>query len=227
MNVTKADQKDRKLDVGSIQKLLIDRICMLHYMPGDQLKESDLAAEFGVSRTPIRDALNRISHLGMIESRNGVGTVVVELGKEQIRQIYELRLELALLIGKLSPIRPDEEHLAIFEGLLARSEILKKDFVFEEYISINHTMIDAIASLIGNDSLRLMWLHTYFQAASTWYRVANVIPEEVTQALVEELLDLIDAARHRDSEAMGYIQRIHINYGFYRIKATLWDKKDG
>ncbi len=39
---------------------------------------------FGVSRTPVRDALSRISHLGLIETRNGVGTVVVALTETQI-----------------------------------------------------------------------------------------------------------------------------------------------
>ena len=69
-----------------------------------RLKEAELATEFGVSRTPVRDALSRISHLGLVETRNGVGTVVVALTDTQIRHVYDMRLELAGLIGRVANI---------------------------------------------------------------------------------------------------------------------------
>ena len=208
----------QKMDATAIQKELLKRICMLHYQPGDQLKEAELAREFGVSRTPIRDALNRISHLGMIESRNGVGTVVVGLTAEQIRHVYEMRLELSCLIGKLSPTLPTAAHLIALQRLVERARVLEGAFNGQEYILINHELHEMIASMIGNHSLRSMWLQTYIQAASTWYLVARGREAEVTDALLEELTDLVNAVRHADIEAVGYIQRIHINYGFAKIK---------
>lgn len=206
------------MDAAAIQQVLIERICLLHYSPGDQLKEADLAREFGVSRTPVRDALNRISHLGMIESRNGVGTVVVGLTAEQIRHVYEIRLELACLIGKLSPILPTSTHLTALQCLVERARALKTSFDGQEYILANHELHQIIASMIGNETLRTMWLQTYVQAASTWFRVARGRESEVADALLEELTDLVTAVRHGDIEAVGYIQRIHIGYGFARIR---------
>lgn len=208
----------QKMDTTAIQQVLIDRICLLHYQPGDQLKEADLAREFGVSRTPVRDALNRISHLGMIESRNGVGTVVVGLTAEQIRHVYEMRLELACLIGKLSPTLPIAANLDALQQLVERARALKSAFDGQEYILINHELHQIIASMIGNLSLRSMWLQTYVQAASTWYLVSRGREAEVTDALLEELTDLVNAVRHVDIEAVGYIQRIHISYGFGKIR---------
>lgn len=210
-----------RMDASAIQRLLVERICLLRYRPGDQLKEAELAREFGVSRTPVRDALNRISHLGMIESRNGVGTVVVRLSEEQIRHVYEMRLELACLIGKLSPVAPDPGHLAALQGLLQRARRLRDGFKADEYVLINHELHEVIASMIGNSSLRSMWLQTYVQAASTWYMVAQTREAEVTDALLEELTDLVNAVKHGDAEAVGFVQRIHIQYGFAKINAML------
>lgn len=211
----------QKMDAASIQRVLLERICLLQYKPGDQLKEAGLAREFGVSRTPVRDALNRISHLGMIESRNGVGTVVVSLSAEEIRHVYEMRLELACLIGKLSPIRPDAGHLAALRELLERAYRLEGSFDADDYILINHTLHDVISSMIGNTSLRSMWFQTYVQAASTWYRLANTMEIEVTTALINELKDLVNAVDQGDVAAVGYIQRVHIGYGFDRLKEFL------
>ena len=74
-----------RLDAEAIKQILLRRICHLQYKAGDQLKEAELAREFGVSRTPVRDAINRISHYGLIASRNGVGTIVVGLSAEEIK----------------------------------------------------------------------------------------------------------------------------------------------
>lgn len=212
-----------RMDAAAIQRLLVERICLLQYRPGDQLKEAELAREFGVSRTPVRDALNRISHLGMIESRNGVGTVVVRLSEEQIRHVYEMRLELACLIGKLSPVAPGLDHLAALNGLLDRARTLRDGFQADEYVLINHKLHEVIASMIGNSALQAMWLQTYVQAASTWYMVAQTRETEVAEALLEELSDLIIAVEHADAEAVGYVQRIHIQYGLAKINAMLED----
>lgn len=206
------------MDAATIQRVLLERICLLRYRPGDQLKEAELAREFGISRTPVRDALNRISHLGVIESRNGVGTVVIGLTEEQIRHVYEMRLELACLIGKLSPILPTPDHLAALQQLADRARALKTGFDGDAYILINHQLHETIASMIGNTALRSMWLQTYVQASSTWYLLTRVRETEVADALLEELTDLLNAVRHADIEAVGYIQRIHINYGFAKIQ---------
>lgn len=216
---TKSDDRNvEKVDAAAIQRVLLERICLLHYKPGDQLKEAELAREFGVSRTPVRDALNRISHLGMIESRNGVGTVVVGLSPEQIRHVYEMRLELACLIGRLSPATPNLGQLGALQTLLDRAHALRANFDADEYVLINHELHEVIASLIGNTSLRSMWLQTYVQAASTWHQVAEIMETEVAEALVQELTDLVIAVKQGDTEAVGYIQRVHISYGFAKIK---------
>lgn len=212
------DTPEQKVDASAIQRVLLERICLLKYKPGDQLKEADLARQFGVSRTPVRDALNRISHLGLIESRNGVGTVVVGLSAEQIRHVYEMRLELACLIGKLSPVSPGPGDIAALQGMLDRTRILQADFTADDYVGINHELNELIASLIGNTSLRAMWLQTYVQAASTWHRMAETIGTGAAEALIEELTDLITAAKQGDAEAIGYVQRIHISYGFRKVR---------
>ncbi len=65
-----------RLSADEIHATLRDRICLLEYAPGSLLREALLAEEFGVSRTPIREILQRLAQEGLVSTRNGVGTLV-------------------------------------------------------------------------------------------------------------------------------------------------------
>ncbi|MFZ7091761.1 GntR family transcriptional regulator [Primorskyibacter sp. 2E233] len=216
-----ANKSEPKSAVETIQTEILQRICFLDYQPGDQLKEAELAAEFGVSRTPVRDAISRISHLGLVETRNGVGTVVMALSAAQICQVYDMRLELAVLIGTLSPRAITQADQQAGRDLLLDAQALCRDFNVRHYVEINHRLHSLIASLIGNSALQSFWWQTYYQAASTWYRAGNQIGPEVAQALVEEMEDINTALNLGDVAAIGFIQRTHIGYGYQRIKSNL------
>jgi DNA-binding GntR family transcriptional regulator len=217
----KSITEEQKTSAETIQAEILRRICFLEYQPGDQLKEAGLATEFGVSRTPVRDAISRISHLGLVETRNGVGTVVVALTAANIRQVYEMRLELAALIGTMSPRAITERDRRTGRELLQAAKALSDGFDARRYVEINHRLHRLIASLIGNSVLQSFWWQTYYQAASTWYRVGNLLGVEVAQALVAELRDINTALENDDVAAIGFIQRTHIGYGYKRIKTHL------
>lgn len=92
-----------------LYETLRTRICLLDYPPGTKLGEEALAAEFGVSRTPLRRVLSRLADEGLLETRHGVGTLVTDVEPLELAHIYALRMELAELTGRLSPceITPD------------------------------------------------------------------------------------------------------------------------
>lgn len=210
--------EDGKTSVESIQAEIVRRICFLDYPPGCQLREADLAKEFGVSRTPVRDAISRIKHLGLIETRNGVGTVVIALSGDQIRQVYEMRLQLATLISEMPQEPITEETRQRAAELLVAAKTLKDGFDPKLYVALNHQLHNLIAGLIGNTLLKSFWQQAYYQAASTWYHIATSAKEVTAEALVSELQDINEALTEGDVAAVGYIQRIHIGYGFQRIK---------
>ncbi|MES0884037.1 GntR family transcriptional regulator [Roseibium sp. SCP14] len=214
----------RKPSVDFIQETILERICFLEYVPGDQLKEAVIAREFGVSRTPVRDALSRISHLGLVETRNGVGTVVVKMSDEKIRHLYETRQELASLIGQLSPMQIDDSHRAEARKLHEQAIELRAQFEPQEFVRLNQKMQALISSLIGNQVLRDFWNQTYLQAASLWHRMADTFGDQVSDALVRETADLITALDKNDIAAVGFLQRIHIGYGYQLIRENLLGK---
>lgn len=210
-----------KATVDQIQEQILERICFAHYRPGDQLKEATLAKEFGVSRTPVRDAIQRIGHLGLVETRNGVGTVVIELTDERIRHLYEMRMVLASLIGELSPATIETHHQEEIRTLHLTALALRESLNSKEYVKLNQRLQVLIASLIGNASLREFWNQAYYQASSVWHRMEQLIGPDAYDALVKETCDLVLALERQDIAAVGYLQRIHIGYAFQLIEEHL------
>lgn len=198
-------------------EILRERICLLDYPPGTILREATLAAEFGVSRTPLRAVLQRLSHGGLIESRDGVGTIVTDLSFAEIHDIYEMRLHMAALIGQLGP-RPftSEQKLAI-AALERWAETLITRFDISAYWQINHNLNSLIASVIGNSALRQTWDHLYFLSARMWYKHAKQNPSGLAQSLLAEITEVNRAFQENDPVALGYIQRNYIAYGLSRL----------
>ena len=86
-----------------VYDVLRQRIATRQYAPGSRLTEAEIAQEFEISRTPVRQALHRLAVEGLVEVKNGVGIRVTEVDDKELMDIYELRMSLAALIGKLSP----------------------------------------------------------------------------------------------------------------------------
>lgn len=91
--------------------------------PGAQVTESSLAAQFGVSRGPLREAMRQLIDEGLLVTIPYTGTHVVELSVEDIREIYSMRVNLEVFAFELVWDRRD----ATFrEGLHSRHEVLTR-----------------------------------------------------------------------------------------------------
>ena len=71
------------------------------YRPGDRLVESELAERFGVSRTPVREALQRLETQAMLV-RDGRSLIVASLDHNQLAELYVVRAELEALAARLA-----------------------------------------------------------------------------------------------------------------------------
>jgi DNA-binding GntR family transcriptional regulator len=86
---------------------LLRRIFSGELAPGTMLRESELAAKLGVSRTPIREALGRLAEYGVVESRPNHGAVVRRMGRDELIHLHQARealeaMAIELACGKLT-----------------------------------------------------------------------------------------------------------------------------
>lgn len=97
---------------------VLDAIRNGRIRPGDRLVEHDVAATFGVSRAPVRDALHKLETLGVVERRQPRGVYVRSWSDQDATEVVELTDALILTSVQLGADRLTDEDLAELESLL-------------------------------------------------------------------------------------------------------------
>lgn len=201
-----------------IYHTLRNRICLLDYPPGTRLSEEALAAEFGISRTPLRRALGRLESHGLLQSVHGVGTIVTDVDIEAFAQVYQLRMELAELVGKLSPVQPNAETLQIFADLEDRAQSLLRNPDPKAFAHLNIDFFHALMRLTDNEPLRDISERLYYQTARIWLKsISHMSLSEEVAIFVREVAEITTAVRIGDVSAAAYIRRSHISMSFKRL----------
>jgi DNA-binding GntR family transcriptional regulator len=199
------------------------RICLLDYAPGTRLSEETLAAEFGVSRTPLRRVLARLESEGLLRSMHGVGTFVTDVNIDQLAQTYRLRLELAELIGKLDQVPPSPELLAQFRAISTRSKALLAAPDPRRFAQLNMDYFLTLLKLTANEPLREISERLYFQTTRIWLKsvFASLIDlQDEVEIFDREIDDVLRAIEMNDLRAASLIQRAHVSMSFVRMQGT-------
>ena len=97
--------------------LILEAIDIGIYKPGDRLVESDLADSFGVSRTPIREALQRLETQSLL-TRDGRSLIVSSLDHSQMAELYIVRAELEGLAANLAAKHATGEEVKVLQDMV-------------------------------------------------------------------------------------------------------------
>ena len=106
--------------------LILEAIDVGVYKPGDRLVESDLADRFGVSRTPIREALQRLETQSLL-TRDGRSLIVSSLDHSQMAELYIVRAELEGLAANLAAKHATSEEIKVLQDMVASDRKLISD----------------------------------------------------------------------------------------------------
>ncbi len=106
--------------------LILDAIDGGAYRPGDRLVESELADRFGVSRTPIREALQRMETQGLV-ARDGRSLIVASRDHTQLAELYVVRGELEGLAARLAARAAAPEEVRVLREMLEADRALLGD----------------------------------------------------------------------------------------------------
>lgn len=97
--------------------LILEAIDSGIYRPGDRLVESELADRFGVSRTPIREALQRLETQSLL-ARDGRSLIVASLDHNQMAELYVVRRELEGLAARLAARHATREEVRVLREMV-------------------------------------------------------------------------------------------------------------
>ena len=153
LTAEETQDKERPLR-EAVRDTLRTRIFEGHYAPGTRLVERDLAAEFNVSRLPVREALRMLPQEGLISDRGARGAEVSTLSPKDVEDLFDVRQSLEVLACRLAAARATREDLARLEGLLDEADrCLAKGAVMEAHRA-NSEFHDAITAIADNNFLK-------------------------------------------------------------------------
>lgn len=207
------------------------RICLLDYPPGIRLSEEALAAEFGTSRTPVRRVLARLEDAGLVNSVHGVGTFVTDANIAELQQVYQLRVALVELTGRLSPRAPDLALMEEFRSLQDRSRAMMTSGDPRAFTQLDMDFFQALMKLTGNEPLREICERLYYQTKRIWIKSAIAAEIDLGEEYFmfhREVEDVVSALDVGDLEAVANIQKAHISMSFRRLLVAASDtSRDG
>jgi DNA-binding GntR family transcriptional regulator len=179
--------------------------------PNQRLIEAELAETLQVSRTPIREALQRLELDGLV-TRHRRGWVVREHDADEIRHIYACRAALEGYAARLAALTATDEQIAEIEAiLLSVSGTSNRD----EMVAVNERYHEAIIDAAGNPLLAELARRSrlyYFNK-----RVAQLYTDAEAAQSREQHVRLLQALRDRDPDQAEAITRAHIDAALQTI----------
>lgn len=190
---------------------LSEKILRWDYMPGSRLTEEALSAEFHVSRSPVREALNMLADNGLIEKKPRVGYTVRTLDLRQIEELYEVRLALEeLVVTKICRDCIGEVELVALSATWVDLQARLPDSA-PLVPEADEQFHEVLAALPGN-----AFLATTLKGIDKrlhFVRAADITSPERVEATCAEHLQLLAALRARDTTRALAVLRQNIEGG--------------
>lgn len=212
---------DDRPGIDVIYQELRRRICTLVYPYGERLREAELGADFGVSRTPIREVLQRLKTDGLVEIRNGVGSIVIAGDHASFQDIYDLRIAIAEMIGTSSPALCEPAAIAEMQALLAETRALRANSDGDAFWDINYRRHRVINGRIGNRELRKLHDLYYHKVAPFWFSLVFEDLDREIGTLEMEFEETIFWMTSGDVISVANIHRNHTAYSMARVQRAM------
>ncbi|MGE5195562.1 MAG: GntR family transcriptional regulator [Deltaproteobacteria bacterium] len=210
------DRVTRAPLADAVYETIMEGILGGHYASGAELTEVALAAELGVSRTPVHEALKRLAVDGLVEPMTNRQSRVVRLTARQVREVYEMRLLLEPAAAERAAERLDPAHLEALrqsaQGLAA--SIGRPNWAIHA-IEFDIRFHDTLGAASGNERLRTE-IAKYRRLVRAFCR-ATGSPENLRQAFAEHI-EILNALEKGDGVAAHWAMSAHIEA---RMRAAL------
>ena len=199
----------------ALQTMILSR----RLAPGEQLSLTHIEQQMGISRTPLKEALNRLAHAGLVKIEPRKGTYVADPTDDEISESFDVRRALEMYAVKLAVRNMTPSRLQqireLVEALRSMVQGGDKNQILQEFFDLDHDLHLLIVETSGNRRLRETWeqvnLHGYM--ARVRYGTAGRLIDS-TQEEHEEILRAFAAG---DASAAEQAMSNHID----RVKRSL------
>jgi DNA-binding GntR family transcriptional regulator len=186
-----------------IKDRIVERILDGTYGPGDRIVESQVAAEFGTSQAPVREALRDLEAMRFVESKPHRGARVRKVTTEELGQIYPVRA------GREAAVRMSEEQLSALADEFAAMQQAGEAQDLHAQLLHDVRFHELIVEASGNQVLVEVWRSLRVEART----LISVIRGDSDLRMIAEMhRPVLQALQSRDPDLAGKEMRGHIEF---------------
>jgi DNA-binding GntR family transcriptional regulator len=205
----------RKLDVSresmarQLTRALRQAIVTMQLSPGEMLSEQDLARRFGVSRSPVREALIKLSEAGLVRVLPQRGTQVVKISRTGVEDARFIREAVETAVVREAALKASSSVIAELNSSLARQRRAQRSRTTEEFLALDEEFHRLLAEAAGRPA--------------AWQMIEDVKPPmdrvrflDMSQATPRHMVVaqhevIVDAIKARDPVAAEKAMRQHLS----------------
>ncbi len=198
--------------VGRVYEELKRRAISFGFRPGERINEVEIARQFGVSRTPLREALNRLAADGFLTFSPKQGFFRKPLDVKEIFDLWEFRLHIETAGSKLAVERGSDEAIVEIDNHIEQAIEGLAERTVEELVTIDESFHERIMALTGNvEMLRTL---QNINARIQYVRIDLQASREMKYA---EHRAIVQALKLRDGDRCAALLHQHIEARLDRI----------
>jgi DNA-binding GntR family transcriptional regulator len=185
-----------------------EMIAMGQLLPGQHLDETELAERFGVSRTPIREALQQLASMGVVVIRPRRGAIVADLGPQQLVEMFEVMSELEATCARLAARRMTSEEQITLQAAHQACKDARDAQEPDEYYYKNEAFHEAIYAGSHNQFL-IEQARSLYRRLRPYRRLQLRVRNRLAKSYAEHD-GVVQAILEGDGEKAAHLLREHV-----------------
>ena len=187
--------------------------------PGDKIQEAELCLRFGVSRTPLREALKALAAEGLVVLSPHRGAAVARITATELDELFPILGALEALAGELACARISDADIAAARRDHERMVKHYKRGEWAGYIKLNRAIHEAIFAASGNGALAALYQQVLVRTHSARF-VARKSAARWREA-VEDHEKIIAALERRDGKALAKVLTLHLQHKAEMVREAM------
>lgn len=190
---------------------------------GKKIPERELCERFGVSRTPMREALKVLAADGLVSLAPNRGAWVSKITVEELEEVFPIMGALEGLSGEMACLHISDKQIADIRKIHEKMVAHFKAGELNEYFSANQAIHEAILEAANNPTLRTMYRTLAARIRRARY-LANMTDERWAEAM-DEHEQILQALEAREGEKLATILSQHLKNKFDTVRQWLIDEE--
>lgn len=181
-----------------------------YFVPGDKIPERQLCEQFGVSRTPLREALKVLAAEGLVILAPNRGAIIADLSGEELEESLPISAAVEMLMGELACENITDAEI---EEIKAQHQNIAGSYAagdMKGFVDASQSIHEKILVASQNPLLVSIYDTLFFQLG--WTRLISHLPEDAYAKLLADHEQILDALQNRDGQRLSAVLKDYFEH---------------